>query len=235
MKKHFVVVAGLFGFLALTNVAMAADPVVDTAYDWSGAYVGVQAGYGWGDSGYELDFDGSPILQFSSSPQPDGFLGGLYAGYNFQTESMLVLGVEVDASLSGMSDDGSPWFQNGGPNPAGVGFADINWSGAARARIGYAADRFMPYITGGVAIAEVKFGYDLVSDPVTLSGKTTMLGWTIGAGVEYAITDSIQARLEYRYTDYGHDGTTLTGDDPDSPGRIDLQTSNILAGISFAF
>lgn len=235
MKKHLLVTGGLFGFLALSNAAFAADAVIDAAYDWSGAYVGVQAGYGWADADYEMEFGGNPALLITSSPEPDGFVGGIYAGYNFQTESNLILGVEVDASLGGLSDDGLPMFQNGVLSLGGTGFADINWSGAARARIGYAADRFMPYIAGGIAIAEVEFGYDFSVPPGIQSGDTTMLGWTIGAGVEYAITDSIQTRLEYRYTDYGQKSTTMSGDDPTSPGRVDVQTSSIFAGISFAF
>jgi outer membrane immunogenic protein len=239
MKKLLAVAVCLPGLLVMANGANAAGPAIDAAYDWSGAYIGLQAGYGWGNADEELDFNGDPADLYTTSNDSEGFFGGVHAGYNFQTESMLVLGIEVDVNRGDASDDGSAYFDNGVINNGIAGFAEFNWSGSARLRLGYAADRFMPYIAGGLAMADAEFGYDYVPPPGVVSGDTTLLGWTIGAGVEYAVTDSIRARLEYRYTDYGQEGETITPSDgawdPPSPGRIDLQSSSIIAGISFAF
>ncbi|WP_208440291.1 outer membrane protein [Bartonella raoultii] len=93
------------------------------------------------------------------------------------------------------------------------------WSGATRVRIGFAAvDRVMPYVAGGIAYAQVQ-GIKSVSGTRTdandnnkktaLAGANlyddtkTMVGFTVGGGVDFAMTDNVLLRAEYRYSDYG--------------------------------
>src|SRR5690606_683970 len=78
--------------LALSVGSAAAQ---DQVYDWSGAYVGAQAGYGWGEGKYVSHTDGQ-----SASPRPDGFLGGIYGGYSHQLHNGVVLGVEADINAN---------------------------------------------------------------------------------------------------------------------------------------
>ncbi|MCK1975216.1 outer membrane beta-barrel protein, partial [Bacillus safensis] len=70
------------------------------------------------------------------------------------------------------------------------------------ARVGYAVDRFMPYLAGGVAFGNIK-NSGSIDNIGSFSESKTLTGWTAGAGVDYAATDNLIVRLEYRYTDYG--------------------------------
>ncbi|AGF74075.1 hemin binding protein [Bartonella australis AUST/NH1] len=82
------------------------------------------------------------------------------------------------------------------------------WAAAARIRIGFAVDRMMPYIAGGIASAKVREAFsmsggkeekseDLVDD------AKTVIGYTVGAGLDYLMTDNVVLRAEYRYSDFG--------------------------------
>jgi outer membrane immunogenic protein len=190
MLKHTRILVAAAAILGLPAAALAADlPVqqqapaaytpVSSVYDWSGVYVGAHVGYGWGEfessvGGVGVDGDG------------DGFLGGLQAGYNAQFGN-IVAGVELDGSWSGIEGDD--------------GFAavdtQLNWLGTARARVGYAVDRFLPYVTGGLALGEV----DVSNNVTGFSESNTHLGWTVGAGVEAAVTENITVKGEYAYVD----------------------------------
>ncbi|WP_375609204.1 MULTISPECIES: outer membrane beta-barrel protein [unclassified Bartonella] len=87
-----------------------------------------------------------------------------------------------------------------------------NWGGATRVRIGFAADRFMPYLAGGIAYGQFQ---DTVSisvkgeDGSVVSSKNltdetkTMIGYTLGGGIDFAMLDNVIVRAEYRYSDFG--------------------------------
>ena len=77
-----------------------------------------------------------------------------------------------------------------------------NWLGTARGRLGYAADRFMPYVTGGAAFGDIKTSVAGVGD-----ASTTKAGWTLGGGVEAAIAGPWTAKIEYLYVDLGRGGS----------------------------
>ncbi len=68
-----------------------------------------------------------------------------------------------------------------------------------RGRLGYAADRFMPYVTGGLAVGDIK-----ASLPGFAGGSATNVGWTAGGGIEFAIAGHWTAKAEYLYVDLGH-------------------------------
>ncbi|GAA4663230.1 hypothetical protein GCM10023262_09390 [Bartonella pachyuromydis] len=89
----------------------------------------------------------------------------------------------------------------------GVGFKQ-KWSGATRVRIGFAAaERIMPYVAGGVAYTQIEASYGVVNDKTFVAGAShetaTMVGFTIGGGIDFAMTDNVLLRAEYRYSDYG--------------------------------
>ncbi|EJF83132.1 outer membrane beta-barrel protein [Candidatus Bartonella washoeensis] len=87
-----------------------------------------------------------------------------------------------------------------------------NWAGATRVRIGFAADRIMPYIAGGIAYTQLqdtvsislkKQGEQTISSKDLIDETKTMIGYTIGGGVDFAMTDNVLLRAEYRYSDFG--------------------------------
>ena len=81
----------------------------------------------------------------------------------------------------------------------GVATVTQDWEGSVRGRVGVAFDRFLAYGTGGIAFT----GLEVVAPAVTTS--ETRAGWTLGAGLEYAFTDNVTFRGEYRYSDFGSD------------------------------
>ena len=204
----------------LASSAYAADAIIAEAapvFSWTGGYIGLQAGYAWGNG--NVDQIGGPGF---IDTDPDGFLGGVYAGYNYQMSNNIVIGAELDVVYANVDGSGQVFLAPG--VPAGVtATEELNWSGAARLRLGYAADRFLPYIAGGVAFGDI----DISNDNGPGSFGDTFTGWTIGAGLDYAMTDNLLLRAEYRFTDFGTE--TLP------TGVVDLKTNEIRFGIAYKF
>lgn len=176
--------------------AVAPAPVFVTM-NWTGFYVGAQVGYSWGtDRTTEFVTATGAATGFARGFSPDGFVGGLHAGYNYQMGS-LVLGLEGDIEASGVS--GGYRLANGNGTDT-----DRAWQGSLRARVGVAFDRALLYATGGVAFADIKHTY--VSPAVRESFSDVKMGWTVGAGLEYAFTNNLTARAEYRYTSFDRFG-----------------------------
>ena len=159
-------------------------PVVADTFSWTGGYVGVNAGYAGGKNKLNV-YDG-----ISAKDNTNGFLGGIQAGYNWQFDQMIV-GLETDIQGAGLKSD---------VEVSGLGGAEakINWFGTTRARLGYTpVDRFMVYATGGVAYGKIKASYG------DFSQSDTKVGYTVGAGAEYALTNNVTLKSEYLYTDLG--------------------------------
>ncbi|MEJ0094873.1 MAG: outer membrane protein [Methylocella sp.] len=193
------------GAVALASSAFAADlpshappPVYlppAPIFTWTGIYIGGQVGFAWGDQNVSSN-TGFGFDSFGSNN--DGVIGGGHVGYNLQL-NQFVIGLE--GSVDGSSIKKSVTRDVGGFVPATfTSSADIQ--GSVRGRVGYAWDRILVYATGGVAFAGVDnsistpFGFD--------SASSTRVGWTVGGGVEYAITNNWSVRGEYRYSDFGH-------------------------------
>jgi outer membrane immunogenic protein len=214
------------GALALgIGTASAQEPT----YNWSGAYVGAQIGYGWTKSVTSLSLD--PTTSLSVDNDPGGALGGLYAGYNYQMSNNVVLGLDVDINAANYKAESDDWsLHSGGTKTTVDDFIptsfDISWNGAVRGRAGYAVGRFLPYVAGGVSFGEYRFRLDGGA-----SHRSTRAGWNIGAGIDYAVTDKITLRGEYRFTDFGSDKFSFEG----VPSEVDLKTNDILLGVAYNF
>lgn len=202
------------------GVGMAAAQ--DAVHDWSGAYVGAQAGYVRGDGHFTGAGD-------NAYPKPDGFIAGLYAGANYQFGNGVVAGIDADIAWSG-ADDRVPVYDSAGvPWPAYFRVVqEIHRTGAARLRLGFAIDRWLPYVAGGVAFADVAQRLVGADDDF----NTIYTGWTLGAGTEYAFTDNMILRAEYRHSDFG---TRTFGGTISPPLDIKLKTSNFRFGIAYKF
>lgn len=202
---HALLAAALIG-----GSAQAADlpferavPLPLPTFTWSGVYAGVQAGYSWEtDRTREFYTHNGAYTGVQFDYHPDTALAGGHIGANYQLGA-LVLGVEGDVdvlrSRGGFNDAGgrSP------VDPGGVGRVRRDWQASVRGRIGYAMDRMMIYATGGVAFTEFDYNF---YNPTIRAGESTSRsrdGWTVGAGVNYAVTDNIIVGVEYRHTDWG--------------------------------
>jgi len=229
MKKLFAAAVLALGSIGST---MAADPAVevvaDPAYDWSGVYVGVQGGYGWGETKWGIN-----ILPASNDVDLEGALGGLYLGYNHQLANRLVVGAEADIGLSDINGSVNGLYIGDRFYPLNEGAGKLEWTGAVRARVGYALGRLLPYATAGIAFGEYEFIAEYPAD--SSSGKETQTGWTVGAGAEYAVTDHLTTRIDYRYTDLGDASYTIVGPNIGYETEVDLRTHEVRFGVAYKF
>lgn len=182
--------------LMLSSAAAAADmprkglPPVQTFYNWTGFYVGANAGYGWVNGSGTITMGGAsgPV-----SGSGHGIFGGLQAGYNYQIGS-IVLGVEADGQYSGQKGT----FNGSAGANSFTSTATVPWFATARARVGYAFDRTMVYVTGGGLYGDSKLdGTSTLSGPFTAS--KTYFTYTVGGGIETALWGRWTAKLEYLY------------------------------------
>ena len=220
MKRLFL---ALVSVAALTGTAAAADlarpapapyykaPVMAPAFSWTGFYVGLNGGGGFGRSAW--DSTGS----FNTS---GGVIGGT-VGYNYQI-GQAVVGFEGDidwANIRGTTN-----------NACGLGCkTSDSWLSTVRGRLGYAADRFMPYITGGLALGDVK-----ASTPGFAGASSDRAGWTLGAGLEFAVAQNWSLKAEYLYVDLGKFncgiacGAAVTD-------NVSFTTNLVRAGVNYHF
>jgi outer membrane immunogenic protein len=224
--------------VALGGSAFAADlpsrsapplymPPPPPVFSWTGVYIGGQVGYEWGTANSALFPTGtSPAAGIAfASGQPNGVTGGAHIGYNYQI-AQFVFGLEGD--VNGSNYRGSQTLGGGTLTTS----SDID--GSVRGRLGVAFDRALFYSTGGVAFAPFRNQYALAGlvDDTT----TTRVGWTVGGGVEYAITNNWSLRAEYRYTDYGHENDLLTNTTGGALTVGKHETDNrVQAGFSYKF
>ena len=177
-------------------------------YSWTGFYIGINGGGGWGRS----DWSGVGTNVYTSG----GLVGGTL-GYNWQTGPM-VFGLEGDVDWSGIK---------GSDSCGGLSCETRNdWLGTFRGRLGYAFNRVMPYITGGLAVGNVKASTALGSS------DETRAGWTIGGGIEANIIGPWSAKIEYLYADLGStdcSACTVGGTD------VDFTTNIVRAGVNYRF
>jgi len=211
MKKFLLSSVAALGIVA-AGAASAADlpsrkgpvvaPVYVPAFTWTGFYIGANAGYGWGN------------VKPNVAGDLDGFIGGGQVGYNYQI-GQFVLGAEADFQGADLST-GSNVFGDS---------VRTEYFGTVRARVGVAFDRFLPYVTGGWAYGNVK---------TTVGGfgstdKTHTGGYTIGAGLEYAFTNNLTAKVEYLYVDLGEKNVFNTG------VKVGTDFSVVRAGLNYKF
>ncbi|PTM53492.1 outer membrane protein [Phreatobacter oligotrophus] len=169
--------ADLGAVRAPSSAAVAAQ-----AFDWSGFYLGAHAGYGFGRA-LPVNFGGVPF-----PTNVGGALIGGQVGFNYQI-NQVVLGAEADLALTSIS----------GSNPVLPPAIRVRTHvlGTLRARAGFAVDRALIYGTGGLAVQSATFGYG--PGPQGYS----RVGWTIGAGVEYALAPHWTVKAEYAYHSFG--------------------------------
>lgn len=252
--------------IALTHVASAADlPRKAPAYappppvfSWTGFYIGGHVGYSWGSVDGDTTHDViPPVPPFSLPPgtavfssiqrdvDPRGGLGGIQAGYNFQS-GQAVFGIEADFTWTGQRDT----FDFNGHTVFGEDFfyqetfaAKLRYLGTVRGRLGYAYGEFLPYITGGLAWGRLAVdmnwreaqSFNINTPPfaiATFSGSEahTLVGWTLGAGFEYAFAPRWSAKAEYLFVDLG-EKTYFAG--VQGGGSFGLQDHIVRLGINF--
>jgi outer membrane immunogenic protein len=179
--------------LAARSYTKAAPMMVDPAYDWSGFYIGGQAGYAWGKENWIWTPTFGPL---AAGTKPAGFLGGVHGGYQYQWNH-LVLGVELAWDGGDVKDTTvTPPFA-GGPR---VFDAKIDSTFTAVGRLGFAQNNWLFYGKGGYASAEVTQSVTFQpAGTLNTYNKERFNGWVAGGGVEYAFASNWIAGIEYNY------------------------------------
>jgi outer membrane immunogenic protein len=222
MRNFKSVVAGVVSTAFGVGAASAADlPVkapyikapVAAIYDWTGFYIGANAGVGLGRDFTRLNLD--PLAE-ASYLSPLGAVGGVQAGYNWQSSgpsllgSPIVLGVEADIQGTGLRDDGTcltgcqPFIGN--RFDLGTQFDQrLDWFGTVRGRVGVATGPVLSYLTAGYAYGGVKTSViQTAGAPAqTFTTSGTRSGWTWGSGVEASLGGNWTGKIEYLYINLG--------------------------------
>lgn len=193
-------------------VFVAPSPI----FNWTGFYAGANAGYGWGPAKARLQLPADPGSQSFFNPalaagalpatlnfNRSGFIGGGQIGYNYQINSV-VLGLEADiqgadvGGSSALTTINTPGFVAGNYSARST----LDWLGTVRGRLGFTpVERWLVYATGGLAYGHSNRSYSAVApmsnDFFSSSRSSTNVGWTLGAGVEWAVNNNWSIKAEY--------------------------------------
>ena len=207
-----------------TTAAVAADlprampakapAYVPIGYNWTGFYLGINGGYAWGSSEWS---------SYGGNADPSGGMVGGTAGYNWQAAgSPWVFGLEGDLDWTNIKGS----FVNAAC-PTGCETKN-DWLGTVRGRVGFAWDRVMPYVTGGLAVGNIN-----ASQPGFAGVNDTNVGWSAGAGIEAALAGNWTAKLEYLHVDLGD--TSCGVGACSLPTQVGFRAETVRAGVNYRF
>jgi outer membrane immunogenic protein len=227
-------------------------------FSWTGFYLGGQAGYAWArDNGsinnpapltipavvataaaFGIALPSTVFLPFSANP--DGVIGGAHVGYNLQFNQWVV---GLEGSVDGTNLSKTVFAGAFCPLFCGNVTTKAEIQGSIRARAGIAFDRILIYGTGGAAFAGIKNFYNtnittpaLPGGPLFDSVSKTRSGWTVGGGIEYAVTNNWSVGAEYRYSDFGsYNDFSATALFPGSFIRHHITENQVQARFSYKF
>jgi outer membrane immunogenic protein len=216
--KKILIAACAFTALSVGS-ANAADIIEEAVYDWSGLYAGLNAGFAFGGDDQVGLY---PAIGDIGDLSLSGMFGGLGVGYNHQVDQ-IVLGIEADIQLSGISDDD----ENGDFEMSN----DVNYFGTLRARAGMAFDRTLLYGTGGLAFASFDYKVQNAVIGLDIDEDYSKLGFVVGGGIEHAIDDDWSVKAEYLYANFGKEGL----DDLGQTTKATPDFHSVRVGVNFKF
>ncbi len=261
-----VSVSALASAADLPTRMAAPAPVAYAApvFTWTGFYVGVNAGAAWsGKDGCAMggDYNNGTYTSWNGygatcdSDRNTSFIGGGQAGFNYQMGA-LVLGLEGDIDWMGRGHghgydyDSTTTYVEGGPYEGTYsyrgGHAGETLS-TIRGRLGFGIDRALFYVTGGVAFRDSGSNGTVVYDDgnggvynYTHTSSDNNVGWAIGGGLEYALTNNVSAKLEYIHAQFDKDNGYYTSTDINAPamafsGKRDNSVDAVRVGLNFRF
>jgi outer membrane immunogenic protein len=219
-------------YAAVYKAAPAAPAALSS---WTGPYVGAHVG--WGRQRTSVDDPFGPVssggtgFEFSTAPirdfNPQGVLGGIQAGWNYQI-GHLVTGGELSFSSADVKGSRSDTQSNLIGTATTITrtrtwFDKMNWLATATARVGYAEDAWLIYTKGGLAVSRNSYALteseSFVGPPTPTSntvelGTDTRTGFIIGAGAEWAFWKGWSATAEYNYMNFGSKQVLVFGTNP---------------------
>ena len=244
------------GLSPKSTMSLKDDPAGASSAAWTGLYVGLHGGYGWGDTSFK---DGGtplgappnpPYGAFACGPaltgnycgvpfelDPGGGFGGLQLGMSWQRER-LVYGIEAELGWLGLDETTTlirPF------DDRDVASVDYGWYGTLTGRLGLALDRTLLYVKGGLALADVEVSaadMDLVGAqfqiyaPSLIRHSSLEMGWALGGGLEFALNDHMTLKTEYLYMDFGSE-TSRSPDGDIYKHENDVHTVKVGVNVRF--
>ena len=216
MKRAVVLSVGLLALAAVP--AAAADipmkapmvaPVMAPGYNWTGFYIGANAGYNWGRTSF-VDRDGFNTVPGDNwTNKNNGFTGGGQLGYNWQTGNF-VFGLEADLGYLNAKGSGTAAASCTFFACDTVGSTSSDFYATVRGRLGLAWNNWMIYGTGGgigintrTSVIDGCFLAPCGFATMNATDTSFRTGWTAGGGVEVAVGGPWTVKAEYLYYDIG--------------------------------
>lgn len=221
----FLLSAAAVYVICTSVIANAAEPgssQPDTsAVDWTGASIGIVGGISALDGTTRIPAYSRDAFHADST---SGAIGAK-AGYNQHFANDIVLGIE--ASMFALFNEGHSTFGNEDWH------VNADWQGVMVGRIGYASGRFLPYLKGGVSFLHLKdLRYESSIFPSSRPLDRSYVGWTVGAGVDYAVDNNWVLGVDYAYSDFGSHNFE---NDEIGPTFVEPGLHLISASISYKF
>jgi outer membrane immunogenic protein len=207
--------------------AAPAVPIATAVHRWTACHVGVNAGWiagagrittrpgpggSLGPIGGLPPGDAALLTNTYSSNRAAGFTGGGQAGCDWQAAgSPFVIGVELDGNGSTLREATTaayaavtlPATATDIPSRTETVTQRLDWYATVRGRLGLAWDRWLGYVTGGLAVGNIQSSLEIPIAPFFGTASQTRYGWTAGAGIEYSLAQQWTVKLEYLYLDFG--------------------------------
>lgn len=228
--------AGVFA-ASICGATVEAQPA--PAFNWTGYYAGWDFGRIGGDNTFT-------VIR-SSHPNPEAYTFGFHGGYRFHFTNHIVLGWEGAAAMFFRGESGALF--PGLPREGGL--LAFNWDASARVTLGYAFDRSLLYVAGGLALLDLEGcggsaggaggrrrgrrgrGAEIHCVPGSYFGDVRV-GLTIGAGIAHAVAERLILRIEYLFSDYGTE-RYLTPAATGSITEVSVRTHAVRLGIIYRF
>jgi len=199
------IMAGIVSSVVLSMTSIAGGDIQSSSESvdfHNGPYIGIAAGSLWGIGRINFKEDGVSFHP-KGTHHPHGFSGGIFVGYDWLLENNFIVGVEGSWNHVSAKDSVFDLEENGIITPDRETRLKQKWDASLRLRTGYNLGDWIPYVTGGISWARVTTrGIEPSTDFLFFDHSDTLIGWTLGTGLEWRINPQIYARLQYRYTDY---------------------------------
>lgn len=237
MNKLITIIIILFG-----TVGIAPAAGHEVAYNWTGAYGGLNLGSIWTNSHLTANQDNfiTNTGTYNQNINSTNVNPGFQFGYLQQLEHNWVVGAEADFSYPATNNTYTNTYQDTGAFDRFT--VRNNLQGSLRMRAGYAIDRFLPFITAGVSFASMGLYYDNEeqNNANAYSTSTAQAGWVLGGGLEYGVLDNLSVRTEYLYTDYGNAlnmsmPNIALFSNPNGAAHVNMSTNVLRVAVNYRF
>src|SRR5215831_13399335 len=210
-------------------------PATAAPWNWTGFYLGGHIGAALASTNIADPF-GVPI--YGDTVRSPGFIGGGQIGFNYQ-QGAIVFGFEADASWVD-SDGTNTCFAVSGTTASSNCRVRPDLYATVSGRLGYAVDRSLFYVKGGAAWTRGTVDMFVNNNPsgvFTSSSSFVTPGWTVGAGLEYALASAWSVKLEYDYLSFrGRDVATPANPFFDAPTTtISQHVQQVKLGLNYRF